>query len=106
MQSEVQQHHEYTCPTEPHQFYFINQHTIMLLIDDTFGTVYATNGKLKCSCSSHHGFCKFTQIIQQMLDTPSNDQIALLADSLKEPVVKTDLYQQTSVSSHLIEFCG
>lgn len=81
MQSEVQQHHEYTCPTEPHQFYFINQHTIMLLIDDTFKSVYATNGKLKCSCSSHHGFCKFTQIVQQMLGSPSNDQIALLADS-------------------------
>ena len=105
-QSVLQPSHEYPSTMAPHQLYSINQHTLLVLMNDNFQTVYFSNGKLRCDCQSHHGFCSYVQIIHQLLKNPTSEDIVLLADFMKQPVATTDSYQQTSVSSHLIEFCG
>lgn len=70
-----------------------------------FQTVYIRNRQLQCDCEGHQRNCHFVAIVQGKL-TSDDELLASFKDRLVGDCVEETVYEQRSISSKPLVFCG
>ena len=78
---------------------------VVVRVKQQFQSVHIYGRKLMCDCAGHHAGCKFTEAVKKRLQDEEDEELASFRANLEceDGEIR---YQQTSISTTQLEFCG